>query len=445
MNTGYRNLLRRFCLETSISGLKYFYIYPDRVSRCFWAITMLTMMYVSCILTWLLYNRFTEIPTRITIENQYEPLEGMPFPAITLCSPNQITISSMMHFNRTLVDGNLTLDLEKVLPRLQGFYAPLFLEENDTLDRLQSLIEINRYTITEVMYSLPQRCEDFLRMCVMGLRVYPNCRGLMRPVLTAHGLCCIFNSVYHFRNNHRNEKDPSLVTWKVKSMSSIILGTLTVVTDYSPTDALDRSILNAGSVRVMFNDPYEFPSDDEMKMLQPQSQTFHVIHATYTYCSEEVQQLPSWSRKCYFQDEYKQRFFGDYHNSDCDLLCSVMAVEKECKCLLFYVPYVFASRACNVSSIPCILKVKLHMYHYVSPEECECPRDCDHRRYRIDSTIGNLRGLNYIYNYPYKSGRCVRAVYGLQCNQRPRDFVLLVHRDQKLFSSPKAISCLSSY
>ncbi|XP_047993901.1 uncharacterized protein LOC125232318 [Leguminivora glycinivorella] len=72
----------------------------------------------ACCLTWLLYGRFNEMPTRITIENQYESLTTLPFPAIAICSPNQMTLSSMMHFNKTLIDGNATVNLEKALPQL---------------------------------------------------------------------------------------------------------------------------------------------------------------------------------------------------------------------------------------------------------------------------------------------------------------------------------------
>ncbi|XP_060805297.1 sodium channel protein Nach isoform X1 [Amyelois transitella] len=401
MDGNFRELFRKFCVEGSILGLKYFYIYPDAISRCFWAVTMLGITYTAFVLTWLLYIRFRDIPTRITIENQYEPLAEVSFPAITICTPNQVTFSAMNHFNRTLVDGNLTLNLEKVLPMLLAFYVPIKLEPEATndLEHFQSLVELNRYTLPEVMFALPQRCEDFLRMCVFEGEVFPNCRGLLRPVLTAHGLCCIFNSVYFFKDGKRNEKDSRFKSRSVTT-SGYLKG-LTVITDYNPADALDHTILNAGSTRVMFNDMNEFPSDDEMKLVHADSQSFHILHATYTYCSEEVQQLPVWSRKCYYKWEQLLPYFGDYHNADCDSLCYVKAVEKACECQLFYAPNIRLGKACNATSIFCVMRVKLHLYKYISPEECDCLRDCDYMRYRTDTTIGNLKGLPYVINKPY--------------------------------------------
>ncbi|GBP35965.1 hypothetical protein EVAR_91516_1 [Eumeta japonica] len=50
------------------------------------------------------------------------PIQELPYPAITLCSPNQMTKTNVAHFRRTLVDGNLTMNLEAILPQLLGFY-----------------------------------------------------------------------------------------------------------------------------------------------------------------------------------------------------------------------------------------------------------------------------------------------------------------------------------
>ncbi|CAG9789048.1 unnamed protein product [Diatraea saccharalis] len=91
-----------------------------------------------------LYQRFDKMPTRITIENQYEPVENMPYPAITICSPNQITISSVRHFNKTLVNGKATSRVNELLPLLLGFYQPPVELIKEDLELLQELIDSNR-------------------------------------------------------------------------------------------------------------------------------------------------------------------------------------------------------------------------------------------------------------------------------------------------------------
>ncbi|XP_039757898.1 sodium channel protein Nach-like [Pararge aegeria] len=380
MKGDFKTLLRNFCLDSSVLGLKYFYIYPDPVSRCYWAVSIVLAFFMSCALSILLYNRFAEMPTRIAVENQYASIHDVPYPAITICSPNQITISSLEHFEKTL--------------------AP------------------------EIMGMVPQRCDDFLKLCYLKRKRYPNCKGLFEPILTKHGMCCIFNSIYRYNDKIRNEKVPDFVPHT--TFRGGLAEALTVVADYNPENALSGTLLLAGAVRIMFTMPDEFPADDESNLVRAYTESFHSIHATYTYCSEEVTTLPYWRsaagvlesslryrfsdnyfpisvrmdrrnysrrRQCYFEDEYFLPFFHHFHNSDCDLLCYVHSIEDICHCTMMYMPNVWPGRACNITSIDCIVKAKLEMTKQGSAGLCICLRDCVSYRYRVELSIGNLMAL----------------------------------------------------
>lgn len=71
--------------------------------RLFWAAFIIFITQFACIIMYNLYNRFESAPTRIMIENPNENLKGLPLPAITLCTPNQLTLSALKHFEKTLV------------------------------------------------------------------------------------------------------------------------------------------------------------------------------------------------------------------------------------------------------------------------------------------------------------------------------------------------------
>ncbi|KAH9630818.1 hypothetical protein HF086_001046, partial [Spodoptera exigua] len=45
----------------------------------------------------------------------------------------------------------------------------------------------------------------------------------------------------------------------------------------------------------MYTDYTEFPSDDELSYIDGYGESFHILSATYTYCSDEVKSLPVWS------------------------------------------------------------------------------------------------------------------------------------------------------
>ncbi|XP_049877879.1 sodium channel protein Nach-like [Pectinophora gossypiella] len=342
----------------------------------------------------MLYLRFEAMPTRITIENQFEPVAQLPYPAITLCSPNQMTISAMEHFNDTLVNGNRSVDIQYILPQLLGFYQ-LMTVDVDSLAQLQSLIEANRYSVPDVMVMLAQNCDDFLRVCIFKQRLYPHCRGLFRPILTKHGLCCIFNSMYHYKKNRRNEHD--------REFKPLLIGTtgfndgLVVITDFNPANALDYTIPGAGATRVMYTDWTEFPADDESMLIPPNTESLHLLFVTATYCSNDVRELPPFSRKCMFEGERQLPFFWRYRNSDCDLLCLVRAVEERCHCLMLYLPHLRLQQVCAVADIQCIMEAKLNLNEWLEKDRCECLRDCDSRRYRADISVGNLNAAPYQY------------------------------------------------
>ncbi|XP_063628149.1 uncharacterized protein LOC134799641 [Cydia splendana] len=508
----FKMLLKHFCMEGTVLGLKYFYLYPDRVSRCFWAVTLILIVMFACCLTWLLYGRFNEMPTRITIENQYQSLDDLPFPAITICSPNQMTLSSMRHFNKTLIDGNTTVNLKKALPQLLGYYSSVPVIDDEELWRLQRLIDENRYTVPEVMGLMPQSCENFLKRCIFKRKRRP-CSELFRPILTRQGLCCAFNSVYSFKDKRRqvssnslccekflklcifkrkrrpcselfrpilyrqglccafnsvysfkykrrqvpevmglmpqscenflklcifkrkrrpcselfrpilyrqglccafnsvysfkdkrrqklsrNERDPQFKP-HMATTGGIYDG-LRVVVDYEPEDALPRTLFHVGAIRVMFTDWTEFPADDETNLVYPRVEAFLTIRGTYTYCSEEVTSLPPNSRECLFEHERLLQSFVDYHNSDCDHLCYIRAVETHCHCKPVYVPHVGTQKSCDVTKIRCISKVP-DLSNEDGSMDCNCPRDCVSRMYTVDLSLGNLRALPHMVYNPY--------------------------------------------
>ncbi|CAH0690054.1 unnamed protein product [Spodoptera exigua] len=359
---------------------------------------MVSVLAMSFTVTYFLYNRFEEMPTRVAIENQFEPIKNLPYPAITLCTPNQITKSSLKYFNTTLIEGNKT-DLESYLPLVLGFYE--FINTTDQtrnwLKNFQDLLEKNRYTVPELMGRVPQKCERFLKRCYLERKLY-NCTDLFKPILTSRGYCCSFNNNYMF-NGKMNIKIRDFVNRTVKATG--FNNALVVVTDYEIKDSMTATLLNAGAVPVMYTDYTEFPSDDELSYIDGYGESFHILSATYTYCSDEVKSLPVWSRNCFFHDEHQLDHFRSYHNSDCDHLCYTNAVKVACNCTPPYIPH-NRGNDCKLVDIPCIIAVKWNMSSWLTPENCNCLRDCESRKYRGEMTLGNFRAIPYTLKNPYE-------------------------------------------
>ncbi|XP_073950005.1 sodium channel protein Nach-like [Choristoneura fumiferana] len=397
MKGKFKTLLKNFCLESTYPGLKYFYLYPDCISRGFWAVSLLLLYVFAGWLAVLLYSRFSNGPTRISIKTQHAPLTELPYPAITVCSPNQMTIAAVNHLNKTLVNGNRNIDLNENIPHLLGFHERIKYNQINasTLQHLQGLINANRYTVREIMALVAQSCDDFLKLCIFQ-QERQDCRKLFRPLITVHGLCCIFNSPYYF-NEKRNVKDhvfePHMATTLGRADA------LTVVVDYEPEKAMDYTVGAGGGIRVYFTDWSEFPADDMNKIVYPNTESFMMIRATHTYCTDYVMELDPNSRNCTLENELDLIYFDKYRNSDCDHLCYVRNLQSECHCLPLFLPQAKTDQVCNITDIPCIGRVRLQNFTV----ECNCLRDCVYNQYFVHMSLGNLHALPYMLLNPYES------------------------------------------
>ncbi|XP_026315209.1 sodium channel protein Nach-like [Hyposmocoma kahamanoa] len=147
----------------------------------------------------------------------------------------------------------------------------------------------------------------------------------------------------------------------------------------------------------MFNDWTEFPVDKNSALVSYNTETYHSICATYTYCSDDVKKLSPESRNCLFSDELRPQYFHGYHNSDCDMMCQVHTIEQQCNCVLPFVPHVRKQVACNLTSLPCVVETRMQMQHLLQKKHCDCLGDCDFREYTVDITAGNLDGISYSF------------------------------------------------
>ncbi|XP_068619383.1 sodium channel protein Nach-like [Battus philenor] len=283
------------------------------------------------------------MPTQITIENQFEHVDNMPYPAIIICSPTQITISSTERLRKTLTANVLGL--------------------------------------------LPQRCEQFLKRCYFEGNLFA-CKELFAPVLTKNGMCCAFNSAYVFKYNKRNEIKRDFIPRMVTK--SGFLNKLSVVTDSNPNDAVTGTVLYAGASLVMFTDCSDFPVSDESTIVYSNTEVFHILSASFTYCSDDVQQLPVSSRQCYFENEHPLSYFKQYRRTDCAEACRITEYEKKCQCTLPYVPGAKEHRICNLTSLDCIQKKTSKISIPNSIKRCQCLRNCVSREYHVESIVGNL-------------------------------------------------------
>ncbi|GBP35960.1 Sodium channel protein Nach [Eumeta japonica] len=105
------------------------------------------------------------------------------------------------------------------------------------------------------------------------------------------------------------------------------------------------------------------------------------------------------SRKCVTEDERPLHYFRGYHNTDCDTECAVLAVRRACGCVPLFTPHHPGHPYCTLTALPCVVRIRNKMNERnVSKKECDCPRECFSRHYKIDSSVGNVGAHRHIVN-----------------------------------------------
>lgn len=94
--------------------------------------------------------------------------------------------------NRDIQNDGLTREIViRMFHQSNGFFTVTAYNVSE-LEDLQNIIEMNRYSVRNVMDMVQNSCDDtFVKCRYEG--VLTNCSNLFKPVTSRYGLCCTFN------------------------------------------------------------------------------------------------------------------------------------------------------------------------------------------------------------------------------------------------------------
>lgn len=106
-----------------------------------------------------------------------------------------------MPFENSLIQSNLNSNIQgdgltreivmRMLHQSSGFFTETVYNANE-LEDLQNIIEMNRYSIRNVMDMVQNSCDDTFIKCRFEGQM-TNCSDLFTAVTSQYGLCCTFN------------------------------------------------------------------------------------------------------------------------------------------------------------------------------------------------------------------------------------------------------------
>ncbi|XP_029048120.2 sodium channel protein Nach-like isoform X3 [Osmia bicornis bicornis] len=418
-----------FCRETSLHGYKYIAetrrSMPERIA---WAITVLISLVIAIVIMKFTYDYYSDHATLSVIESTHRGIWNYPFPAVTVCDFNRVSLK----LTRQLVEKLKlppTVSKEFIIQEMKLLNELLYPGEHElnirsNLTRLQVIFDMNGLSIPTVINLVTRSCNNLLGACKWKAKE-KDCKTIFQPSFTRYGMCCSFN--YITRENILEE--PNLQPHRMTSCG--YQSGLNILLNLDPDD-YHASLVKSIGAKIMLHSPFDYPDDNAASKLLPVNKySFLIVQPEEMYSTDNVRREST--RYCIFHDEIdamngenkKKRYFipARYSVINCLVECRASVIQTKCGCIPYYYPQNNA-RVCNLRDLEC---VETYKYWYdtawpgtdMSPNvvsltelntnerPCNCHPDCNFYAYQVQNSIGNLNeriyytGLSYT-NYPSK-------------------------------------------
>ncbi|KOC69707.1 Sodium channel protein Nach [Habropoda laboriosa] len=389
-----------FCRETGLHGCKYICeTQRSTIERVAWAITVLMSVCIAIGMLKVTYDYYYEHSILSVIESTHNGIWNYPFPAVTVCDLNRVSLKLAEKFvdNLTLPS---TVSKEFIVQEMSLLNTLLYTEEYESqirnnLSRLQIIFDMNNLSIPTVINSVTQSCQNLLESCKWKTQK-KDCATLFRPSYTRDGICCSFN--YITRDRIINE--PNLRPQKMSSCG--YQSGLIILLNLDPSD-YHASIVQTVGTKIILHNPYEYPDyDSPSKLISMNKYSFLTVQPMETYSSNDIK----WTsrRECIYKNE------GDIINNDISKIDMISAKYSLKNCLTYCRATVIKRKFWYDTSWPgtnmspqTLPLIELNTKY----KPCNCKPDCNFYQYSVEHSAGHLNkriyynGLTYT-NYPSK-------------------------------------------
>ncbi|XP_059471039.1 sodium channel protein Nach-like [Neocloeon triangulifer] len=408
---------------------------------------------VASVLIFSTWSRYLESPTATAVETTNFPVWKVPFPAVTICDPNQVVLSKAKRLVQRMSEGNKAVENElmEAFPHFREILKHNFVPFSN-VSLLQNAITKNGVGLTELMRDLAPSCSDIMVQCQWkGVEV--DCSKLFTRSLSDNGFCCSFNYAEPCfgRNCTSNRAKPSSLTPLYTASVGNKFG-LRVTLRF---DLKERFVplVSTEAMRVMLHNWYNYPNQwSAADQLISQGQyTFIRVAAETTSSTMPVKKLPLQKSGCIFEEEDEDastiKESGEmngqstYSRDNCLVDCRRINVMDYCHCQPYYYPSRDNVRLCDFRDLSCIFKHKVllsrlrpnlkdlensgnHLWDGQEGMDCDCSPQCNEISYRYETTSGNLR--NSVSNpYHPENHSIIYVFFGKMIGTRYRRDLLM--------------------
>ncbi|XP_065348977.1 sodium channel protein Nach-like [Cloeon dipterum] len=190
-------LWRQFCKYCSCTALHgYQYITePGRplIERIIWLLCHCCAITVASVMIYATWTRYSQSPTATAVETTNFPVWKVPFPAVTICDPNQVTVSNAVKVAQRMSEGNKALEAEilSAFPNLRDLLKHNFVPFSN-VSVLHNAMRKYGLSLPEFMRDVSPSCSDIMVNC-QWKGVEQPCNQLFSRSYSDNGMCCSFN------------------------------------------------------------------------------------------------------------------------------------------------------------------------------------------------------------------------------------------------------------
>ncbi|XP_021916874.1 pickpocket protein 28-like isoform X2 [Zootermopsis nevadensis] len=418
---------------------------PRWRSRLFWSVAFILATITAGYFINTVYAKWDETPVIVSIGARTTQLTDIPFPAITICTMNEVRKSEADRINKSKNKTDILFQkLMKDVCNNSNKEKPItkYSNKSDGFD-----------TILNFMVTVRQPCHEMIKACYFAGDL-KNCTDIFNPSLTDEGICCSFNKVkreYIFRNP-RNLSDlnvtfpmdtvdwtpeagyppsssPDTLPWRPRG-SGTHLG-LTIVLD-AELQQFHCSTSASVGFKLLLHNPVETPKIADFGSLIAPGREYRIkIKPVINNSTMSLRNVKEVSRQCaYSQDKYLQ-FYRTYTKRNCILECEANYTFDVCKCVPFYLPKDINTPICGKEEESCankarkLLDMKILKEGQIDmPEDwinpvCQCLPGCNEISYVSSMTHSHMNA-----SFAANKGYIEEAVL---LNDEMRNSITVVH------------------
>ncbi|KAJ8731706.1 hypothetical protein PYW08_014436 [Mythimna loreyi] len=383
-------------------------------SLVLWTLAMIGNVLLTIAFIMFIKQKFNENQIVTAIDANCK-VNQVPFPAVSICNFNMISVKESQNIVRVLKHYNRSdeeiINFFNALPVLKNFG-----KRTRRLGHFTQILDILKhhfFTMDTIMEEVHQKCENLILYCTFN-RKAKNCEDMFVMIKTYEGYCCTFN--YAALNDasevplqpstpdkdleYYDDQSPDGET----STNPTIIATsesgrgtgLSVVFNVEPEDYPSWSPVPYYGVKVLVSDPNDYPETTVIDRYITLGESVDIKIEPMVFQSDSnVRRVEPRNRGCWFHDEVTLSHTDRYSYETCVTECKMVNYMNACGCVPYKYPREKSTRICEFDDLWCLNNVTVHKSWKEMQCNPICYMECRDKKYTAISDLTPFIPDNY--------------------------------------------------